>query len=228
MTLGYRGHDDWRDMSEYVVHFTRGHESDDGYESSIQILGSQRVEARTPLGMARNMKRVTASQASACFSEIPLEYLPRLTDRRQSLYGIAFTKEFVIRSGGGPVWYVEQPSPLGELVDAVKATALEPSFVPDHPFWALTPFIERPGDYDGNPYRFEWEREWRVPNGLAFTPDDVAFLFMPDLNHDRARAFFEGVQRENSGPAYLCPYIDPTWAIEQLQAAFAEVPDFAA
>lgn len=201
MALGYRGHGDWRDMSEYVVHFTRGSDSDDGYGSAIEILGSAAVTALTQLGMARTMTQLASTQASACFSEIPLEYLQRLTDRRGSLYGLAFAKGFIIRAGGGPVWYVENPSPLGGLVDAVKQTAFEP-FAPDHPFWALTPFIERPGDYAGTPYRFEWEREWRVPGGLAFGPEDVAFLFIPEHNHERARRFFEDVEHDHSGPAY--------------------------
>lgn len=140
MALGYRGNDAWRDMSEYVVHFTRGSESDDGYGSAIKILSSATVKALTPLGMARTMIQLAFTQASACFSETPLEYLQRLTDRRASLYGLAFSKEFIIRAGGGSVWYVEHPSPLGSLVDAVTQTALQP-FAPDHPFWTLTPFI---------------------------------------------------------------------------------------
>lgn len=29
-------------------------------------------------------------------------------------------------------------------------------------------------------YQFEWEREWRVPGGLAFDMTDVAFVIVPD------------------------------------------------
>ena len=28
---------------------------------------------------------------------------------------------------------------------------------------------------------------------------------------DNAKSFFEEALHENMGPAYLCPYIDPTW-----------------
>jgi hypothetical protein len=223
MALGYRGNADWRDMSEYVVHFTKGADGSNGYDTLLRILWTGAIEARSVFGMARNMVYVAHTQAAACFSEIPLEYLDRLTNRRESCYGLAFRKEFVIASGGGPVWYVEHPSLLGGWVEAVKDTALNPSFVPDHPVWRITPFIERPGDYNGATYRFEWEREWRVPGGLCFTPDRVAFLFLPESDHQAAYGFFHDAYEQNTGPAYFCPYIDPGWDAERLQQAFAQV-----
>ena len=39
MGLGYRGNDTWRDMSEYVVHFTSGADGSDGYDAVMGILG---------------------------------------------------------------------------------------------------------------------------------------------------------------------------------------------
>lgn len=156
------------------------------------------------------------------FSEIPLECLDRLTDRRASYYGLAFRKEFIIGAGGGPVWYVEYPSSPGGWVDATKDTALDP-FVPDHPIWHLTPFIERPGIYGSANYRFEWEREWRVPGGLGFTPDDVAFLFIPEELHEAARNFFSAAHEQHAGPAYFCPYVDPRWDADRLQHSFSAV-----
>lgn len=222
MGLGYQGNADWRDMSEYVVHFTKGSDGSDAYDTMMRILWLGAIQARNVFGMARKMAHVTHSQACACFSEIPLEYLARLTNRRESLYGLALRKEFVTGAGGGPVWYVEHQSPLAAWVDQVKNTALNP-FVADHPIWRLTPFIERPGDYDGATYRFEWEREWRVPGGIGFAPADVAFLFIPEELHGAAADFFRDAYEENTGPAYFCPYIDPRWGVDQLQAAFAQV-----
>ena len=45
-----------------------------------------------------------------CFSEIPLDQLGRLVQRR-SLYGIGFSKSYILSRGGGPVWYVQYASP---------------------------------------------------------------------------------------------------------------------
>jgi hypothetical protein len=222
MAFGYRGNDTWRDMSEFVVHFTSGGDDSDGYNDVIDILGSGVIEARNEFGMARKMTKVEPTQECACFSEIPLEYLDRLTERRGSLYGLAFRKEFITAAGGGPVWYVEQASTLGRWVEATKDTALDP-FVADHPIWHLTPFIERPGKYGRTEYRFEWEREWRVPGGLPFTPADVAFLFIPERLHEAALKFFSEAYEQNTGPAYLCPYIDPKWDLDQLHEEFAKV-----
>jgi hypothetical protein len=48
----------------------------------------------------------------------------------------------------------------------------------EHPLWSLSPFIDVMSDNYN--YRFDWEREWRVPSGLHFEMDDVAFLLLPD------------------------------------------------
>jgi hypothetical protein len=40
MGLGYRGNDAWRDMSEYVVHFTKGADASAGYDTLLRILWS--------------------------------------------------------------------------------------------------------------------------------------------------------------------------------------------
>ncbi len=67
-----------------------------------------------------------------------------------------------------------------------------------------------------------WEKEWRVPGGLKFLPDDVAFVFLPEELHDKARAFFAKHRADNSGPAYLGPYLDPQWDRERIQEILTE------
>jgi hypothetical protein len=57
--------------------------------------------------------------------------------------------------------------------------------------WKQTPFVDFPGTYGSAQYRFEWEREWRVPHGVTFQPDDVAFLFIPESLLGKARSFFD-------------------------------------
>ena len=55
-----------------------------------------------------------------------------------------------------------------------------------------------------------------------FRPEDVSFLLIPEELHAAARHFFEGHLRENTGPAYLCTYVDPMWDRERILAVFAK------
>jgi hypothetical protein len=71
---------------------------------------------------------------------------------------------------------------------------------------------------------WRWEREWRVPGGLQFKPEDVAFVFLPEESHDAARGFLVDHQTANTGPAYLCPYIDPGWPRDRIDKALEVVP----
>lgn len=57
---------------------------------------------------------------------------------------------------------------------------------PNDPLWRDTPYVDVTGP-DNDP---RWEREWRVPGGLRFAPGDVAFVFIPEKLHDKARTFF--------------------------------------
>jgi hypothetical protein len=85
----------------------------------------------------------------------------------------------------------------------------------EHPIWKLTPFVDSPGSYGAGSYFFEWEREWRHVDDLAFSPKNVAFLIMPEDYHNAARGFFEEAHYEDTGPAYFCPYVDINWSRER-------------
>lgn len=254
--MGYRGHDSWRDMSDYVVHFTKpphgaGHvpdpsppahpgrltrpESRDrmrywaapdvtGYYQMMSILYDRELRpGQHPFGAARELTALGDSQRAVCFSEIPLDMLDRLVERR-SRYGIGFRKDVLITRGGAPLWYLDKASPQARTVSTIIQSKIDRGIDPADPIWKLTPFIDQPGDYGGHPYRFEWEREWRVAGPFGFEPADAAFLFLPEDDHDAARQFFADVKVEHSGPVYECPYIDPTWSIEKIEEALESVP----
>jgi hypothetical protein len=196
----------WRDMSEYAVHFTKAFEGRDAYENMWRIVQEGLLRAGPDaFGAARRVDGARPSQRSACFSEIPLDLLPRLVKRRNSLCGIVFTQAFLLSRGGARVWYVGNG---GSVAKALRALIDERRKArdADDPFWALTPFIDFPGDYGGGPYRFEWEREWRVPGGMSFHPSDVSFLLLPEEKH--------AVARRSSFKALKCPLIDPLWPPE--------------
>lgn len=117
--MGYRAHANWRDMSEFVVHFTKpiptaevgppppppeqkgrvsreelfartryAERSDrTGYHQWISILYDGKLNpGLKPLGAARRIPELRSHHQVVCFSEIPLDMLDRLIERR-SLYG---------------------------------------------------------------------------------------------------------------------------------------------
>ncbi|SOC51105.1 hypothetical protein [Ornithinimicrobium cerasi] len=214
--LGYRGHLNWRDMSEYAVHFTKSNGSLDAYSVMLRILASGRLKAGGPFGAARGLKALGETQQSICFSEVPLDRLDRMVARR-SKYGIAFTQRFLIHNGGARVWYVDGGGRVAETIRGMVSSRAVPRIDTNDDFWRLTPFVDHPSKEQG--YQFEWEREWRVPGDMQFEPDDVAFLFLPEELHSRARSFFQDAIEENTGPVYLCPYLDPLWSDARIQDA---------
>jgi hypothetical protein len=90
--FGYRGHANWRHMSDFVVHFTKDHDGMTAYDNSLSILYEGVIRATSAYGQARTLSGLGSSQHCACFSEIPLDLLDRLVQRR-SEHGIGFTKE---------------------------------------------------------------------------------------------------------------------------------------
>jgi hypothetical protein len=249
--MGYRGHDGWKDMSDFVVHFTKPPAADmgastglgasggglhtwlaeqrtqdrSGYYPWIEILGEGRLRVgEKPLGAARSHPALAELHRVVCFSEIPLDMLDRLVERR-SLYGVGFRKDVLVAKGGAPLWYLDKDGVQAQIVQRQVRDRSAAGVDPEDPLWRLTPFIDNPGNYASGLYRFEWEREWRVVGDVRFAPGEVAFLFLPEEEHARARQFFLDAQVGHIGPDYLCPYIDPRWEIRQIQDALDNVPD---
>jgi len=221
---------EWADMSDYIVHFTKvipgeekvrtgfGIQLDADYESMISILGDGVIQAKNAFGVGYKAAPDAEKQKTACFSEIPPGHWKRLVERRGTKYGIGFRKQFLVEHGGGPIWYAYKDTPHLETLRRMMKAA---SGDPDAGIWDLTPFIDAPGDYpvargDTRTYRFEWEREWRHIGRFAFEPEDVAFLLIPEGLHAAAYAFFSNAESENLGPAYFCPYVDPSWERERI------------
>jgi Putative abortive phage resistance protein AbiGi, antitoxin len=203
-------------MSEYVVHFTRDTEDCSAQNTLYLILNSGQLEpGQRPFGAARKLDALVDSQRVVCFSEIPLDRLDRLVARRSSKYGVGFNQNWIIQAGGARVWYVDHDSQTYAAFQELFTQQLRPWNAND-PFWKLTPFVDFPGDYGAASYRFEWEREWRVPGSIEFSPEDVAFLFGPEEAHH------EMVERVGSN--YTCPFIDPLWPDDRIQEGLASMP----
>jgi hypothetical protein len=211
----------YADFSRFVVHFTKeqGGDPNSPYNTMISICWQRRLIAGNSFGAART-KAPEGTQRAVCFSEVPPHELGRLATRRKSKFGIAFTKSFIRAQGGGPIWYVGKNSPMATAVDSLISRG---QLDPNDPIWQLTPLIDKPGNYGGAMYDFEWEREWRHVGDLTFSESDVAFLVIPEELHATAWGFFASALNENSGPAYLCPYIDPYWDQVRVQQALSSV-----
>jgi hypothetical protein len=210
-------------MSEYVVHFCRTR------EALIAILKSGAIDGRTPFGWAREFERDRdaakqrgerlrsyPTQKSICLSEVPLDLLDRLVDRRGP-WGLGFTKQSVIEYDGAPVWYVEKDTVLASALTDLQQSLTTPSQRGD--WHRITRFIDKVGEFpDGTVYRFEWEREWRVPRRLDLGAGNPAFLFAPTVEHAKLVADLT-VQGVAGTPHGIAPLLDPIWAESALQAA---------
>jgi hypothetical protein len=198
-------------MSKYVVHFTKEMDGKSAYEAALSILHARRIEARNAFGAGRTLP---AARKSVCFSEIPLHQLKRLADVRGP-YGIGFRKELLVARGGGPILYAYKDTDHAKAVNSMVAAAANQ---PGHPIWSIAPFIDLPGVYGHTEYLFEWEREWRAVGDFSFTPEDAAFLIIPENLHEAARAFFDDAEQANIGPNYKCKFIDPYWNDETVSS----------
>lgn len=157
-------------MSDWVVHFT------DSKDNLASILHDRFIRPSGPFGNGRNFDEVRERHMSACFSEIPLDHLSRLYERHGP-WGIGFNRRVIDAADGGRVWYLERDTePARALFDLTGHVLRAQDF--DHLIWKLSPFIDVMSDAYN--YRFDWEREWRVPGGLDFEMTDVAFLLQPD------------------------------------------------
>ena len=203
----------WDDMSEFIVHFTRGGEGGNDYDSMMGIYSNRTLNAKNPFGMGKSICPDTESQHSVCFSDIPPGQWERLISKRKTKYGIAFRKDLLISKGGCPVWYVWKDSSQWLILNNLMQKAKSDS---SQEIWKLIPFIDAPGKYYKSKYEFEWEREWRHLGDFPFDVSDVAFLLIPEALHSAAYSFFQDAYHENIGPAYFCPYIDPSWPREKI------------
>lgn len=223
MALGYGGHPEWRDMSEYVVHLTGPTPPHLIYTSPLfKILTSKALVPGQPFGAAWNIGPLASSQKVVSFSEIPLDHLTRLADRHGT-EGLGFRKEHIATAGGAPVWYVQRGTRVQNLLfNEVKKRAFPGPPDDTDWLWQITPFIDYPGAYsyaDGAPkaYDFRWEREWRLAGTLQLLAEDVLFLVAREEHH---RLWAEAWVEAFGAPSP--PLLDTAWSVQRIQMAAVE------
>ncbi len=168
------------DLSDFVIHFVArwGKRNDevpaDVYAMSARdrlfdgVLASNEIRAyRVFFGW----------DAVVCFTECTPAGVTAMIRDRYKPWGVAFTKDFVFRRGGGPAFYVR-----GDEWDDVyqlplrlrsRCTKFWPGALPDEGE-LMDPAL-------GTECQWLPEREWRLlgisdPPSLQFDPDDVAFI----------------------------------------------------
>ena len=180
------------DLARHLIHFTKGRDREDAYQTLKLILQQRRL-----LGSAR---LVRGSIPCICFSEAPLISLEHglINDAgftRYAPFGVLFSKSFIFARGGRPV--ISQPDAEFHLL-------------PEALRWRHVRF-EPTGD---SPIDFTWEREWRLPvDELRFQFDDVEVVLPHKAFRDRFIAEAES-DSFHTAWAYTQVLGDIAWAYD--------------
>ncbi len=149
-----------RDISEYLVHFTKGDNDEEAFQCLCKI-----VKEKTILGTSSKIK---GAYECVCFSEAPLNSLEKGlvnpdSHSRYSPFGIIFKKSWIFKCGGRPVIY-QSDAEFSDLPEKLK--------------WRHV-IYEPSRDF---PIDFTWEREWRIQSGSLHFDSENARIVCPDIN----------------------------------------------
>jgi hypothetical protein len=202
-----------KELSDHLVYFIKPANSDDYSQHLLSIVEAQQIFAREPFGIAHeqiDIPDLLLEQYCVSFSEFSPHALEKLTERRGS-YGIGFRKNYVRKNGGHPTWYVEKNSDLEYSFQQIIAEAPFSRNPLNHPIWEIAPFIDVKGDLHDENAAFDWEQEWRMPGPFHFMQEEIAFMVLPEAQHERFReALAEKVD-------LLFPLIDITWDAQRIR-----------
>ena len=181
-----------RDISQFLVHFTKASGVESAYDVLRGILRKKRV-----LGSSR---RVRGGRTCVSFSEAPLGALEHglinsTGFTRYSAYGLQFEKEWIFSLGGRPVIY----EPEREFAQLSKTHQ-----------WRHVRLELGKRTVD-----LTWEREWRLPRTeLRFSERDVTVVLPNDEARDR---FIHDVENDSSHEAEAWTVVlgDEAWALDR-------------
>jgi hypothetical protein len=148
------------DISDKLIHFTRGESDTDAFNRLRQIVSE---------GVLRgNGAKIRGEHSCVCFSEAPLSALGNgLLNHRAfspySCFGIVIEKKWLYSKGGRPVIY-QSGEEYEELPESLR--------------WRHVRY--EPGEYD-----FTWEREWRIHCQELPFHSGIAGLIVPSMEWTR-------------------------------------------
>ena len=152
------------DISDYVIHFTKGEDDTDAFERLRTILYEMRL-----VGSCRNIR---GNHTCVCFSEAPLAALENglLNSSAYSCYspfGVLFNKSSIFQQGARPVIY----QPYNEYEQ-----------LPESHSWRHVTY----NPASNPPVDFTWEREWRIlANEFHFDGSNAAVVVPNGIWADR-------------------------------------------
>lgn len=168
------------DFSEYLSHFTKDGDFCNG-EQTLELLDFRTMSAFEKLYSILEMKTLKTSSMpwtktqGICFTECPWSSLLVHT-KQYSSYGIGFTKEFIYREGGSPVFYMRF-----NLLQAIIRN-IQDNKTKENLLKLLTPYSpDFDTDYAKRKHKrvdYTHEREWRMCKNLQFEYEDIAFLII--------------------------------------------------
>lgn len=132
---------------------------------------------------------------AVCFTECPWTSLVEHA-KKYSPYGIGFKKDFIFNCGGSPALYVRRD--LLSKDNWLDCLDKELHYLLT-PFWPI--YASKKGAKGKLPpqykvYDYTHEREWRLPNDLCFSKDDIEFIVV-DTYED-----IEDIRNKISGLSY--------------------------
>jgi hypothetical protein len=147
------------DISDKLIHFTRGESPNDAFGRLRAIIRERRLIAGNSM--------IRGGYGCVCFTEAPLAaftdvFVSRIPFTRYAPFGLMFEKTWVYGRGGRPVIY--QPS-------------TDFSLLPEALRWRHVRF-ELTGE---QVIDFTWEREWRINcDELLFSPSEAVIVVPND------------------------------------------------
>ena len=208
-------------ISDKLIHFVGRHckNCEAQYQLLLRILKSgclsnSEENAKMPIGIAEievnGAAKISQNEMyipqMVCFCDIPFEHL-KIHVTKYSRFGLAFEKDFIVKNGGTPVYYMPLKGKasssiskgqyfdkkldkfqhyISHLIDIkcleVRDTMKEiENFLTFHVFSYFKFFDHNLPDDDPSNYYFE--REWRVLGNLKFSIKDVTTVFIP-INYE--------------------------------------------
>ncbi len=158
------------DMATRITHLTRGANDREAFEILWKILVDKKLNGSGSDGFINGRRK------AVCLQELPLSaiaenlmYEETLSDRkRYSPFGIRFHKAFIYKRGGRPVIY--------ENKELMK------SLLPEDEYWRIVDL-----NLSDNTSYVDWthEREWRVPDELAFDYRNIEVIVKQDVYYKK-------------------------------------------
>jgi hypothetical protein len=148
------------DISQYLIHFTKGRDIEEAYKKLVSIINDNIIYGSNKL--------IKGGYKCVCFSETPIRYIPSgLTlnkhSAKYSTFGIMVDKDLLFKLGGRQVIYQsEEEYVLLSEEQRWRHVTYNPNRKP--------------------PIDFTWEREWRIrATELHINPTDFRII-MPNAD----------------------------------------------